>query len=56
LASTPSPCLCWSSWACTCIPAQAIIVPDTMLLSYFGHRHFSFRRSAADARDETSRT
>jgi putative flippase GtrA len=37
------------------IPAQAIIVPATMLLSYFGHQHFSFRRSAADARDETSR-
>ncbi len=34
------------------IPAQAIIVAATTLLSYFGHRHFSFRRSAADVRDE----
>jgi putative flippase GtrA len=34
------------------IPAQAIIVGCTALLSYFGHRHFSFRRSAADAQDE----
>jgi len=38
------------------IPAQAIIVASTKLLSYFGHRHFSFRRTAADAQDETSRT
>jgi putative flippase GtrA len=38
------------------IPAQAIIVASTTLLSYFGHRHFSFRRSAADTQDETSRT
>jgi putative flippase GtrA len=38
------------------IPAQAIIVVCTMLLSYFGHRHFSFRRGAKEARDETSRT
>jgi putative flippase GtrA len=38
------------------IPAQAIIVASTMLLSYFGHRHFSFRRGAADTQDETSRT
>jgi putative flippase GtrA len=38
------------------IPAQAIIVASTTLLSYFGHRHFSFRRGAADAQDETSRT
>ncbi|MGA7054801.1 MAG: GtrA family protein [Mycobacterium sp.] len=38
------------------IPAQAIIVASTTLLSYFGHRHFSFRRSATDTRDETSRT
>ena len=36
------------------IPAQAIIVATTTLLSYFGHRHFSFRRSAADTHDETS--
>jgi putative flippase GtrA len=38
------------------IPAQAIIVASTTLLSYFGHRHFSFRRGAADTHDETSRT
>jgi len=37
------------------IPAQAIIVASTTLLSYFGHRHFSFRRSAADTHHETSR-
>jgi putative flippase GtrA len=36
------------------IPAQAIIVGCTTLLSYFGHRHFSFRRGATDARDERS--
>jgi putative flippase GtrA len=38
------------------IPAQAIIVASTTLLSYFGHRHFSFRRGAADAQDGMSRT
>jgi putative flippase GtrA len=38
------------------IPAQAIIVASTTLLSYFGHRHFSFRRGAAEIQDETSRT
>ena len=38
------------------IPAQAIVVSVTTLLSYFGHRHFTFRRSDADAPDETSRT
>lgn len=38
------------------IPAQAIIVASSVLLSYFGHRYFSFRRGAADIRDETSRT
>ncbi|OBG95559.1 polysaccharide biosynthesis protein GtrA [Mycobacterium sp. E3298] len=38
------------------IEAQAIIVVLTALMSYFGHRHFSFRRGAADAQDETSRT
>ena len=38
------------------IPAQAIIMAATTLLSYFGHRHFSFRRGAADTQDETSRT
>jgi putative flippase GtrA len=38
------------------IPAQAIIVASTTLLSYFGHRHFSFRRGPADDQDETSRS
>jgi putative flippase GtrA len=38
------------------IPAQVIIVAFNTLLSYFGHRHFSFRRAAADAQDERSRT
>jgi putative flippase GtrA len=37
------------------IPAGAIILTSTTVLSYFGHRHFSFRRGAADALDETSR-
>jgi putative flippase GtrA len=36
------------------LPAQAVIVASTTLLSYFGHRHFSFRRSATDAQDERS--
>ncbi len=36
------------------IPAQAIIVAFSTLLSYFGHRHFSFRRSATDAHQGTS--
>ncbi|MBY0442929.1 MAG: GtrA family protein [Mycobacteriaceae bacterium] len=30
------------------IPAQVIIVASTTVLSYFGHRHFSFRRSTID--------
>jgi putative flippase GtrA len=34
------------------IPAQAIIVAATTLLSYFGHRHFSFRRSATEVQDD----
>ncbi|CAM4077438.1 GtrA-like protein [Mycobacterium basiliense] len=34
------------------IPAQAIIVASATLLSYFGHRHFSFRRSAAEIQGE----
>ncbi|UXA04245.1 GtrA family protein [Mycobacterium sp. SMC-2] len=38
------------------IPAQAIVVASTTLLSYFGHRYFSFRRGVGDARDETSRS
>jgi putative flippase GtrA len=38
------------------IPAQVIIVASNTLLSYFGHRHFSFRRAAADTKNETSRT
>lgn len=33
------------------ILAGAIIVACMTLLSYFGHRHFSFRRGSADARD-----
>ncbi|WP_231980585.1 GtrA family protein [Mycobacterium sp. E2497] len=37
------------------IPAQAIILVCGTVLSYFGHRHFTFRRGAADTRDETSR-
>lgn len=37
------------------VAAQAIIVASTTLLSYFGHRHFSFRRDAA-APDEASHT
>jgi putative flippase GtrA len=38
------------------IPAQAIIVASTTVLSYFGHRHFSFRRGSRDTQGETSRT
>lgn len=30
------------------IPAQAIIVAATTVLSWFGHRHFSFRRPPAE--------
>jgi putative flippase GtrA len=37
------------------ILAQVIIVALTALLSYFGHRDFSFRRGAA-TQDETSHT
>ncbi|MGD1282489.1 GtrA family protein [Mycobacterium seoulense] len=37
------------------IVAGAVAATATMLLSYFGHRYFSFRRSAADIQDETSR-
>ncbi|WP_006247524.1 GtrA family protein [Mycolicibacterium tusciae] len=36
------------------ILAQVIIVLSTTLLSYFGHRHFSFRRSAWDGEDGTA--
>ena len=36
------------------IAAQAIIVAASTLLSYFGHRHFSFRRGATETREETS--
>ena len=36
--------------------AGGIITACMTLLSYFGHRHFSFRRSAAETQDETSRT
>jgi putative flippase GtrA len=35
------------------IPAQAIILAACTVVSYFGHRHFSFRRGAADTQDET---
>ncbi len=38
------------------IQAQAIIIVFTSLLSYFGHRHFTFRRGAADSHNETSNT
>jgi putative flippase GtrA len=38
------------------IPAQAIFVACTTLLSYFGHRHFSFRRTAADTQHEAPPT
>jgi putative flippase GtrA len=37
------------------ILAGAIITAATTLLSYFGHRHFSFRRNAADVHGEASR-
>ena len=37
------------------ILAGAVIMACTTLLSYFGHRHFSFRRGAAESQDETSR-
>jgi putative flippase GtrA len=37
------------------ILAGVIVVAATTLLSYFGHRHFSFRRSAAETQDPTSR-
>jgi putative flippase GtrA len=37
------------------IPAQAIILAASTVLSYFGHRYFSFRRSAADAQGNSSR-
>jgi putative flippase GtrA len=40
------------------IPAQAIIIASTTFLSYFGHRHFSFRRdtpNSQETQDETSR-
>lgn len=37
------------------IAAGAIILAATTVLSYFGHRHFSFRRSAEEAADETGR-
>ncbi|ORW91905.1 polysaccharide biosynthesis protein GtrA [Mycobacterium sp. IEC1808] len=38
------------------IPAQIIVFVPILVLNYLGHRYFSFRRSAADARDGTSRT
>ncbi|MGB9306123.1 MAG: GtrA family protein, partial [Mycobacterium sp.] len=36
------------------IPAQAIVFLPILLMNYFGHRYFSFRRSGADPQDETS--
>lgn len=38
------------------IPAQAIIIAVSTLLSYFGHRHFSFRRTATESQDRKSHT
>jgi len=38
------------------ILAGAIILASTTVLSYFGHRHYSFRRGAADTQGEKSRT
>ena len=38
------------------IPAQAIIVASTTVLSYFGHRHFSFRRAATETPGKASGT
>lgn len=35
------------------VPAQAILLVFGTAVSYFGHRHFSFRRATADNRDET---
>lgn len=37
------------------IGAQALVVIATPVVSYFGHRYFSFRRGVADAPDETQR-
>lgn len=37
------------------IPAQLVIVASNTLLSWFGHRHFSFRRRA-DSHDDGTRT
>ncbi|BAV41919.1 GtrA family protein [Mycobacterium ulcerans] len=36
------------------ITAQAVIIAVSTFLSYFGHRHFSFRRSVADTQDDAS--
>ncbi|ETW26386.1 MULTISPECIES: GtrA family protein [Mycobacterium] len=36
------------------IPAQALIIATLTVLSYFGHRHFSFRRGPAESQDGTS--
>lgn len=38
------------------ITAGTVLLAFTIVLNYFGHRHFSFRRGAADIQDETSRT
>jgi putative flippase GtrA len=37
------------------IQAQAIILGATTVLSYFGHRHFSFRRGTADTQGNSER-
>lgn len=36
------------------IPAQAIILAASTVLSYFGHRHFSFRRSTPKTQGKSS--
>ncbi|OBK96466.1 polysaccharide biosynthesis protein GtrA [Mycobacterium asiaticum] len=38
------------------IPAQAIILAASTVLSYFGHRYFSFRRTASDTQEDSFRT
>ncbi|MCV7008516.1 GtrA family protein [Mycobacterium gordonae] len=35
--------------------AQALLFVPILVLNYLGHRYFSFRRSAADAHDESAR-
>jgi putative flippase GtrA len=38
------------------IPAQLIIVAMITLMTYFGHRHYSFRRNPADTQGESPGT